>query len=65
MRQDETVTAVYTPVPYTITYELGEGTNPLSNVEEYTVETALRLEAPSKQAMILRAGIQMQSIVSR
>ena len=48
VRQDETVTAVYTPVPYTITYELGEGTNPLSNVEEYTVETALRLEAPSK-----------------
>lgn len=46
--QDETVTAVYAPVPYAITYELGEGVNPLSNVEEYTVETALRLAAPSR-----------------
>ncbi|MDE7185143.1 MAG: InlB B-repeat-containing protein, partial [Lachnospiraceae bacterium] len=44
--QDETVTAVYTPISYVITYELEEGINPPGTVEEYTVETALCLAVP-------------------
>ena len=41
--------AIWTPIPYTITYELDGGTNHTSNPANYTIETAtFSLQNPSK-----------------
>ena len=46
---DITVTAVKTPVEYTISYELNGGTNSADNVDSYTIESAtVLLSNPSR-----------------
>ncbi|MBQ2117230.1 MAG: InlB B-repeat-containing protein, partial [Lachnospiraceae bacterium] len=53
VRQDETVTAVFTPIEYNITYELDGGTNAAGNPSKYTIETDdITLASPTKDEMI-------------
>ena len=53
VRQDETVTAVLTPIEYNITYELDGGINASGNPSKYTIETEnITLVSPTKDGMI-------------
>ena len=53
VRQDETVTAVLTPIEYNIAYKLDGGTNAAGNPSKYTIETDnIVLANPTKDGMI-------------
>lgn len=49
MAADTTVSVQFTPVAYTITYELDGGVNAAENPPTYTVETAVTFAAPTKE----------------
>ena len=46
--EDITVTAVATPIKYTITYQLDGGTNNSDNISEYTIETEFVFKIPTR-----------------
>lgn len=48
IEEDTTVYSKYTPIAYTITYELDGGTNSLLNIATYTIETDFTFNAPTK-----------------
>jgi uncharacterized repeat protein (TIGR02543 family) len=45
---NQTIQAVYTPISYTISYEMDGGTNPAENPTSYTAEQDIVLKDPSK-----------------
>lgn len=45
---NQTIQAVYTPISYTISYEMDGGTNPADNPTSYNVEQDIVLKDPSK-----------------
>ncbi|MDE7476673.1 MAG: InlB B-repeat-containing protein, partial [Lachnospiraceae bacterium] len=49
IRKDETVTAVYTKISYTISYVLNGGTNSKDNIAKYDVDTEFELADPTRE----------------
>jgi uncharacterized repeat protein (TIGR02543 family) len=61
---DTTFTAVWKPVDYSITYELGGGTNHADNPATYTIEDAVALEAPSKTGFVFDGWAEGSTIAA-
>lgn len=47
--KDTTITALWNPINYTITYNLGGGTNSEDNPSAYTIESKITLNNPTKE----------------
>lgn len=50
--EDQTLNPVYTPITYTITYELDNGTNAADAVTEYTIESEDKLPTPTRDLCV-------------
>ena len=51
---NKTFTATWTPIEYTITYQLGGGTNNANNPSTYTIEDTVVLQAPTNEGKVFR-----------